>query len=312
VTKADLISNCTTAYTGEVSYGGWWGSGSGGSETWTKEQAEAYCKKAWNKTVWYDAFWLVAAVFFAVRAPSLTSLSPRDWASRSLSRLCLCLCFGFSPSQSFATMFSFAFSRQLANPNAFLANSSTVNSHNPMHNRNPSSTAVPLQPYPSQNAPDYVPPYRTRLPLPSPLVLTHIFQPARPAELGPSGRLFSLRFFFSAGPPPSSSPHAPSSDTKAGYVPHTAEDEAWNRSLQDSERREWEQHRLNQQDHDADDHGVFVGRSGGGGGMRSHEEEEAAWEEARRTASTAGGSLNNPFRSRQESEAEDERKGGVV
>jgi hypothetical protein len=46
--------------------------------------------------------------------------------------------------------------------------------------------------------------------------------------------------------------------------------------------------------------------------MRSHEEEEAAWEEARRTASTAGGSLNNPFRSRQESEAEDERKGGVV
>ena len=84
-------------------------------------------------------------------------------------------------------------------------------------------------------------------------------------------------------------------------MPVSAEDEAWQRSLDESERREWEQHnaalREGQQ-----------GRTHAG----NNEAEDEAWEAARRGASTAsGGALNNPFAPRS-TRRDDEDEGGRI
>ena len=83
-------------------------------------------------------------------------------------------------------------------------------------------------------------------------------------------------------------------------MPVSAEDEAWNRSLAESERREWEQHNA----------ALREGQHGRGEAGRNEAEDEA-WEEARRGASTAGGSLNNPFAPR-DRRREEEDEGGRV
>lgn len=75
----------------------------------------------------------------------------------------------------------------------------------------------------------------------------------------------------SAGPPASNPSYDP--DSKGAYVPHSAEDEAWDRSLRESERRERDQ---NGAEREETGHRAYV-----------NEEEEEAWEQARINAGTA-------------------------
>jgi hypothetical protein len=116
-----------------------------------------------------------------------------------------------------------------------------------------------------------------------------------------------VRYFLgTAGPPPNQpayEPDAKSPTANSSFMPVSAEDEAWNRSLAESERREWEQHNA------AQDEERRRGQNG------HNEEEESAWEEARRGASTAGvgggSALHNPFAPRN-TRREDEDEGGRV
>ncbi|KAL7415775.1 hypothetical protein BDY24DRAFT_382190 [Mrakia frigida] len=169
-----------------------------------------------------------------------------------------------------SSLFTFAYARQLANPSAF-PTTGGGGGLRPSHEQ-----GMPLQQYQSRLPEDYVPPY--------------------------------------PGPPPNQpSPYdsdAKSPNQAASFIPVSAEDEAWNRSLAESERREWEQHEANQRQNSR------RGREGG------NEAEEEAWEEARRGAGTAaigGGGGSNPFadnggngrRGRRDGEDEEDQGGKV-
>lgn len=86
-----------------------------------------------------------------------------------------------------------------------------------------------------------------------------------------------------AGPPPG----GPVVDSKDGFVEQTAQDEAWNQALSESERREWDQHHANER---------ATQQNAGRRGLENEEEDEA-WEEARRNGPTAHltAGTNNPW-----------------
>ncbi|CED84288.1 hypothetical protein [Phaffia rhodozyma] len=77
------------------------------------------------------------------------------------------------------------------------------------------------------------------------------------------------------GPPASGSSH--DIDSKQSFVAASAEDEAWNQSLAESERREWQQHQENQEAERA----YMIAH---GGAAHANEEEDEAWERSRRQA----------------------------